>query len=127
MKFFFDNNLSQNLVRGMECFGEDVMHLKDKFAQDTPDVEWLEYIGRNGYVLITRDQRVRWNPAEKGAIRKHRVGVFFLGGREQSSWQIIQQVIRNWHRIKEYAEKERPPYGFLVPPKGSSIKPIPLW
>ena len=34
MRFFFDNNVSIHLARGMREFGEDVEHLKDHFPQD---------------------------------------------------------------------------------------------
>lgn len=44
MKFFIDNNLSPKLARGMQGFGEDVMHLKDEFQDDAKDIEWLPYI-----------------------------------------------------------------------------------
>jgi predicted nuclease of predicted toxin-antitoxin system len=45
MKFFFDNNLSEKLTRGMKAFGEDVVHLKEIFPGGAPDPEWLKYVG----------------------------------------------------------------------------------
>jgi len=35
MRFFFDNNLSPRLARGMSEFGEDVTHLRDHYDPDT--------------------------------------------------------------------------------------------
>ncbi len=64
MKFFFDNNLSKNLVKGFKAFGEDVVHIKDIFPEGTPDIEWLKYVGVNRLILVTRDERLRFNPAE---------------------------------------------------------------
>ena len=64
MKFFFDNNLSYKLSNGLKEFGEDVIHLKDIFSEDTPDVVWLEHIGKEGLLLITRDKRIRYNHFE---------------------------------------------------------------
>lgn len=126
MKFFFDNNLSENLTKGMQAFGEDVVHLKEIFAEDALDTEWLKHIGENGLVLITRDERVRWNPAEIKALRNHKVGAFFLGGKNLNRCKLIQQVVRNWPRIKEYARKGRPPYAFRVPPRGTKFTTINL-
>ena len=52
MRFFIDNNLGINLARGMYEFGEPVEHLQDHFNDDVPDIEWLEFIGKNNYFLI---------------------------------------------------------------------------
>jgi predicted nuclease of predicted toxin-antitoxin system len=83
MKFFFDNNLSPNLVRGLKSFGEDVIHLTDIFPPDEPDIKWLKHIGENGLTLITRDEAIRWHPAETEAFREYQVGAFFLGGKKE--------------------------------------------
>ena len=77
MKFFIDNNLSRHLAQGMSSFGEDVVHLRDHFPEDAEDVSWLKYIGQNRFVLITRDEQIRWKPAEIAALRKYKVGAFF--------------------------------------------------
>ena len=124
MKFFFDNNISIHVVAGMKAFGEDVIHLKEKFPENTPDIEWLKYVGENNLALITRDERIRWNPAELSAFQKFKVGAFFLGGKNLDKWKIIQQVVHNWPRIKEIAEKTSPPYAFRIPPHGSKFVPI---
>jgi predicted nuclease of predicted toxin-antitoxin system len=124
MKFFFDHNLSPALVLGLRGFGEDVVHLTENFPADTEDVVWLEHVGREGWVLVTRDQCVRKNPAELSAIRQYRVGTFFLGGKNRKRCEIIQQLVRNWPRIKEYAARLQPPYAFIVPPSGCGLKRI---
>ena len=64
MTFFVDNNLSTALAVGMKGFGEDVVHLQDHFAADTADPEWLAHIGKEGWFLITRDERIRHRPNE---------------------------------------------------------------
>jgi predicted nuclease of predicted toxin-antitoxin system len=124
MKFFFDNNLSILLVKGMKEFGEDVIHLKEIFEEKTEDSEWLKDIGEKRYILITKDLRIRHNPAEIEALRKYKVGAFFLGGKNLNRCRLIQQVVRNWPRIKELAEKSSPPYAFRVPPQGTSFTSI---
>ncbi|MFX0202054.1 MAG: DUF5615 family PIN-like protein [Candidatus Hodarchaeota archaeon] len=126
MTFFFDNNLSESLVKGMKAFGEDVVHLKDLFPEDTDDVIWLKHVGKNGMVLITRDKKVRWNPAERGALQKYKVGAFFLGGKNLNRCRLIQQVVRNWPRIKEFAQKHPPAYAFRIPPTGTKFRTIEL-
>lgn len=129
MKFFFDNNLSPRLVRGLRKFGEEVIHLQEEYGQDNVlDEVWLKDIGRKGYLLITRDLKIPLHQAEKQAFKDNKVGAFFLGGKNRSAFAIIQQVIKNWPRIKELAEsnQKKRPFAFRVPPAGSKIKAIPL-
>jgi predicted nuclease of predicted toxin-antitoxin system len=124
--FFFDNNVSKKIVEGLKAFGEEVVHLQEKFPEDSADIEWLQYVGEKGLVLITRDERVRWNPAEIAAIKKFKVATFFLGGRNLDRCRLIQQVIRNWSRIKEYSRKNQPPFAIRIPPTGTKFTQIAL-
>lgn len=126
MRFFVDNNLSEHLAKGMAEFGEDVVHLKEFFADDTDDTVWLARIGEEGWCLITRDDRVRFNPAELMALKEHRVGAFFLGGKNRSRCELIQQLVRNWPQMKEIAQKTRRPFAFRVRPTGGNFDKLPL-
>lgn len=126
MKFFFDNNLGENLAKGLKAFGEDVMHLKDRFREDAPDNEWLKYIGQNGIFLVTRDEKVRHRPIEVQALKQNGVGAFFLGGKNRTRCELIQQVVRNWPRMKQLASDTDRPFAFRVPPSGVKFVSIPL-
>lgn len=126
MRFFVDNNLSQQLAAGMKGFGEDVVHLREFFPPDVKDTELLARVGSEGWCLVTRDDRIRYRPAEATALRKNKVGAFFMGGKNLSRCQIIQQLVRNWPRIKKLAAKTRRPFAFRVPPTGVKIRQISL-
>jgi predicted nuclease of predicted toxin-antitoxin system len=126
VKFFLDNNLSSHLAHGMRAFGEDVIHLQDVFPENTDDPEWLEYVGDQGFFLITRDERVRRRPVELESLLKHKVGAFFLGGKNLGRCDLIRQLVANWSRIKEEAGKTRPPFAFRIPPRGTKFVKIPL-
>jgi predicted nuclease of predicted toxin-antitoxin system len=47
-------------------------------AQDAPDPEWLAFAGKNNWIVITRDERIRYRVAEKQAIRRAKVRAFVL-------------------------------------------------
>lgn len=126
MKFFIDNNLGQQLANGMREFGESVMHLRDRFPENADDPDWLAIVGREGLILVTRDERIRWRPAEISALKSNSVGAFFLGGKNRGRCELIQQLVRNWPRMKELAQKTKRPFAFRIPPSGTAIKPIPL-
>lgn len=126
MTFFLDNNLSEHLANGMAAFGEPVVHLRSLFDPDEDDAVWLEHLGKSGMILITRDERIRYRPNELAALREHRVGAFFLGGKNRTRCELIQQLVRNWPRIKEEAKKKRPPFAIRVPPTGTKFVDLPV-
>lgn len=110
MKFFFDNNISEHLSNGLKAFGEDVIHLKELFPENEKDINWLKHIGENKVFLITRDEHVRFNPTELKTMKQNNVGAFFISGKNLSRCKIIQQVVRNWPRIKKLAAKTKTPF-----------------
>lgn len=125
MRFFFDNNLSAKLAHGMREFGEDVVLLTDHFSPDAVDSEWLPFVGEN-QLLVTRDEKIRWKPAEIAAVKTFRIAVFFLGGKKLNRCDLIEQVVRNWRRMKQVAATEHRPFAIRIPPHGTSYKHLPL-
>jgi predicted nuclease of predicted toxin-antitoxin system len=80
--FFIDRSLGARLVAeairvGCEP-GEIVYVHDDHFPQDTTDTEWLEQVGARGWVVLTKDTRMRTNFVEREAILGGCVGWFAL-------------------------------------------------
>src|SRR6202049_762596 len=48
------------------------------FAAGTEDTTWLPLVGERGWMLITKDKRIRFNELEKSAIQRHRVREFYF-------------------------------------------------
>ena len=126
MKCFFDENLSKNLALGLRGFGEDAIHLTEVFTSGTPDEEWLPYVGNKGYILFTKDQRIRRRPLEKALIMEYKVGAFYLMGKTMSRWNYIRQIVRAWDKIEKLVEKEYPPFAYQVSLHGTKIIKIQL-
>lgn len=120
MNFFFDNNLSQHLAKAMDILEQKgrVIHLQDEFKPDAKDEDWLEYVGKNRMILITRDEKIKRRAAELRALKNYKVGAFILSGQNPGIWQIIKQIINNWLKIKDLASDTKAPFIFKVPLKG---------
>ena len=56
MNLFLDNCLAIRHARALNAIiqpdGHSVVHLRDKFAADKPDVEWLRELGREGGWIV---------------------------------------------------------------------------
>jgi len=108
----------------MRAFEENAEHLTESFPKGCEDEEWMPKIGADGRILITRDDRIRWSPAQMSLLRRSKVGAFFLGGKNRSRCEIIQQLVRNWPRMKDLASRTPRPFAFRVPPKGTALDPL---
>lgn len=121
MTFIVDENLSQELTKGLRGFGEDVHHIVDEFGRGVKDTDWLKEISGRGWSVITRDRAIRRRPAEIEALRQYRIGAFFLGGKQLSRWQLITQIVRAWPLILEANQAANKPFIFIVNRSGTNL------
>lgn len=118
--FFFDNNLSPQLVAGLRAFGEDVQHLRDAFPEDTKDLVWIPKVAESGWILVTRDRRIRTRPLEADALMRTGLSAFFfVQKRDPDLWGWVELLVRRWREMKELAERERKPFLLAIPERGA--------
>lgn len=77
--FFIDRSLGIEPIRGaLIDEGLSVEIHDDHFKRDEEDHVWLREIGRSGWVILTKDQRLRYRPLEVTALRSSGARVFVL-------------------------------------------------
>ncbi len=129
VKFFVDENLGIELVNGLRSFGHsNVEHLEEVFAKGTDDETWLNYLGEKGYCLITKDKKIRKNPKEKEALRKHNITAFFLGGSQMGITDIGKQLMNAWDKMEAHAkqQKKKGVAGAFIVNRHGGVEEIPL-
>lgn len=78
--FFVDRSLGAGVVVAALCAAkENVVVHDDHFAPNTSDVAWLGEAGKRGWVVLTKDARIRTNALERTALLDARVAAFMLG------------------------------------------------
>lgn len=81
--FFVDRSLGGHTVveslRRSCLEGETVHAHDDHFGQSTSDTDWLVEVGKRGWVVLTKDIRIRTNANEREALLGARVALFALG------------------------------------------------
>jgi hypothetical protein len=130
VEFFVDAGLGFRLVEGLRSLGyENIQHIHEKFPVGTLDEEWLEYVGKNKLVVITKDKMIRKNPKEKAALLKYGIVAFYLGGDKLSIREIASQLINAWDKMEACALKQQKKGvagAFVIRPRGGKIEEIPL-
>jgi uncharacterized protein with PIN domain len=57
--FFIDRSLGRHAVAdGLRAAGFSVIALHEKFADETPDEEWLTAAGTHGWIVLSADKRI---------------------------------------------------------------------
>lgn len=130
VEFFVDAGLGLRLVEGLRSLGyENIQHIHEKFPVGTLDEEWLEYVGKNKLVVITKDKMIRKNPKEKAALLKYGIVAFYLGGDKLSIREMASQLINAWDKMEACAIKQQKKGvagAFVIRPRGGKIEEIPL-
>ncbi|MGN6100593.1 MAG: hypothetical protein ACTHOR_05525 [Devosia sp.] len=83
MKLLLDNNLSPKVTRAIHELikgeGSQAVALRDRFEAETPDIEWISALGREGgWAVISGDQQITRNRAERAAWLQTTLVGFFL-------------------------------------------------
>jgi len=77
--FFIDRSLGIEPIRTELTKAGVVVEIHDDhFARDEEDRVWLRTVGERGWVVFTKDQRLRYRPLEIAALRASKARVFVL-------------------------------------------------
>jgi len=77
--FFIDRSLGIEPLRTtLMDAGLTVEIHDDHFSRDEEDRVWLQNIGDLGWVVLTKDKRLRYRPLEIAALRQSNARVFVL-------------------------------------------------
>jgi hypothetical protein len=71
-------HIARDAVQKALLDGERVEVHQEKFAMDSPDQEWLQYIGENGLAGITKDKAIRFNELEIQSALESNAAYFAL-------------------------------------------------
>lgn len=131
MRFFFDNCLAPCLAEAIGALattdGDEVTHLRKKFAPQTPDSEWLTRLKSEGdWIILSGDLRITKNKHEKQAWLDSGLTAFFLskGWLNIPLWDQAAHLVRRWPNLRTLANGVRPGAGFVVPLKSSRVEQL---
>ena len=111
-EFFVDRSLGKSIVEGLRVVELTVHSIADiygeKRAQRLDDEIWLRDAGKNGWIVLTKDDAIRRRPAERDALTEAAVRVFCLTNRNLRGAEQTERFVSNQHRILRQARKPGP-------------------
>lgn len=130
MRVLFDNNLPPRLARALnELFAGEhyIIALRDKFAENIDDVDWIRQLGLEGtWVIVSGDRRITRNRAERDAFRNSRLIGFFLakGLAKAKVTKQAERLLALWENIEKVVGVVQTGAMFELPMRSTRIKQL---
>ena len=88
--------------------GLEVRLHKEYFAEDERDEVWLPDVAQRGWIILTRDKRIRRRPIEKQALIASGAKAFVLTATDLTGQEMADILVKQINRIERIARKTGP-------------------
>ena len=117
---FLDECLgSTDVPVALRAKGIRVELLHEHFDLATQDTEWLREVGKRGWVVLTKDQRIRRRRVEIDALMAANVAAFVLTSGNLTGAETAAAFVSAWSRIQKALRDHALPFVAAVDAKGS--------
>ena len=117
--WFIDRSLGRKIATGLRDAQFQIEEHSSHFADDAPDVDWLNEAGRRGWVVLTKDKSVRRSALEFETIRTSNVACFSLGHGNLRAEQMVHAFVVARRRMERVLRRFEPPLTATVTAAGS--------
>lgn len=112
---FLDESIdSESVAKALADEGAVVERSRRHFAPGTPDENWLATVGRRGWIVLTRDKRIRYRALELESLVEAKVRAFVFIGGNVSSADTAAAMVSAWPAIARISSSETPPFIYNV-------------
>jgi len=109
----------RTIAAALRQAGVEVQVHDDHFAPDERDEDWLRKVGQRGWIVLTKDHRIRYRELEVAAILKARVCAFVLTGGNLQGKEMGHIFVKALPAIKRFILRHAPPFVAKVTRAGS--------
>lgn len=109
--FFIDRCLgSKRIVTALKGSGIAVEIHDDHFAKDAQDVDWLPEVGKQGWVVLTKDAKISKNHLERMAVTNAGISMFTLASQNLSGKEMADIFLKSVSKMQEFVRKHPAPF-----------------
>lgn len=109
--FFCDRNIGGKLFPGrLREAGIRVHAHDDHFAPDAGDEEWIPAVAARGWIVLTRDRRIRYRGLEREAVFSSGAALIVLVGGNAPTPELARNFINSCDRVLAFLDANPPPF-----------------
>ena len=109
--FFLDRSLGKHIVAdALRQAGAAVEVHDNHFPQDARDEEWLRAVGERGWIVLTRDDHIRYRFHEWAALRQAGVRAFVLVRRSLSGPAMAAAFVQALPAMRSFVARYPAPF-----------------
>lgn len=101
---------SKVVANALREHGFSVELLEDRFTNDAADEEWLPKVGERGWLILTKDDKIRRRPVERDALLRSGARAFILPSGNMSGKEMAATVVNALPSIQRFVDKNQPPF-----------------
>jgi hypothetical protein len=127
-EFFIDRSLGRREVPNALREAGAIVHVMadvygERMGQGLLDEEWLRDAGEQSWVVLMKDNKIRYRPAELQVVIDHGLRAFCLTNANLRGVEMAERFVENLARIVRIAREKPGPYIYGVYADGVR----PLW
>ena len=112
------------MPEALRAAGVEIRVHDELFPQGTQDVVWLKEAGENGWVVITRDDRIRYNQLEKQAVLAARLRFFSITSSSLTGHEAAALILSALDKMSRLC-RQHSKFGFIAKiSRGPDVKII---
>jgi hypothetical protein len=121
--FYLDESIySRVLVSAMQVAGANVRRVGLDVPFGSTDDVWLRVVGKNHWIALMRDQRIRRRRLEIEALTAHRVAAFAFTGGQETAQRTAQTICPLLIKFANMHVSEPKPFLYTFGVSGSLTK-----
>ena len=118
MKLFIDEDIGTRVPRALKLVRmpcENIVYPSNSgpIRFGTKDIDWIPWVGQNGYLAFSRNHHILENEVEFDLVRQHGVGIVFVDRGDHPSWAILRMIMQRWEWLRLIDGAQRP-FAYLV-------------
>ncbi len=109
--FFLDRSLGKIRIATALRQAGAIVHIHDDyFSPNAKDQDWLTQVGRNGWIVLTKDHRIRYRNLEREALINAGVGAFILTAGDLQGDEMAEIFVKALPAIVRFLRKHKKPF-----------------
>jgi hypothetical protein len=119
--FFFEESLGKRLPALLAQKGIRTENHLSHFAQGESDEVWLSKCGERGWIVVSKDARIRRRANELNAVRISRVRMFYFACGNKKTEEYAEAFLKAYPAILRAVEAKRAPFIARISISGTMV------